>query len=174
MNSRFPFFSRQPAAVAAPSLTDQLRTILIENGRKSVLFAADDPDLLTLVDVLEQVFQADIVAVNSYADLKLILTKRKFDIVFLDYKLSNGDSADIYREQLSKCPGTQVVFLTGQSLDEVSSKIHSAGPALMFPKPAAFTLPFQVHLLAQMGVSVRRPLRSVSFPDDPAVAAVAH
>jgi DNA-binding response OmpR family regulator len=170
MNFRSYLSSPVDVRVRLPSLTEQLRDVMIENDQRTVLFADDDPSIQNVVWALTTVFAMELTVVGTCAELKTILEKRSFDIVILDFMLSNGDSANIYREQLSKCPGTQVVFITGRSLDEVSTKVHEAGPAMVFPKPAAFSLPFMVHLLAQMGVRVRRPIKREVPPHQPHLA----
>lgn len=170
MNFRHLLSNDRPPVLGPWSLTDQLRAILIDNQTKAVLFADDDPNLRTMIEFLPTVLQMDLTTVASCVELRAALDVRHFDIIILDYYLSNGESADIYREQLSRRPGCQVVFITGGSLDEVSLKVHQAGPAPVYPKPIAFALPFLVHLLSQMGVEPRRPI-GATIRDDQAVAA---
>lgn len=86
-------------------------------GRISILYVEDDPDLqLMIVALLETM--ATMTSAYTLAEARQMLAKQTFDLVLLDVGLPDGSGLDLIDGIQAMDPHPAVVLLSGQSLEQ--------------------------------------------------------
>jgi DNA-binding response OmpR family regulator len=94
------------------------------DGRSTILYVEDDPDLLALVEKLLE-GRADVVGARSVAEARACLARQRFDLAILDLTLPDGSGLELLpllREQLS-APAV-MVLAAGEVGSDIAGRIE--------------------------------------------------
>ena len=101
--------------------------------------ADDDPAILELNETLVEREGHEVVAVESGADALRVLSKQRFDVIFLDEEMPGMSGVDVLKKIRAGEPADakrQIVFaLSGNSADEDRARLLAAGFDACFGKP---------------------------------------
>ena len=109
------------------------------SARLKILMADDDPAILELNETLVEREGHEVVAVESGADALRVLSKQRFDVIFLDEEMPGMSGVDVLKKIRAGEPADakrQIVFaLSGNSADEDRARLLAAGFDACFSKP---------------------------------------
>lgn len=139
---------------APKSLSEKVRGAMMRVKR--LLFVDDDKMLTEFFEkFVREEFVAEIVTADRTGTAAQLLDSGGFDAAILDLKILNGSSLALYRSMRTKCPKTEVVFMTGYGTDEVRKEIEAIGPARIYSKEAVYRLCFLRQLMVALGFRPR-------------------
>jgi len=158
--NRSPASAPAPGAAAAPP-QPQPRGMRAAS-RPAVLVADDDPAILHLVQQLLSPFTSVECAENGRAALEA-MERRRFDLVILDYELSDMSGLDVLLQAGRSDSGmaSPVMMLSAMSEPEKVSRLIAAGAQNYLVKPVS-----PGHLLERVSVQLQRRKKIVMVADD--------
>ncbi|MGA9937437.1 MAG: response regulator [Candidatus Acidiferrales bacterium] len=130
-----------PPSHATPAAKTKARTEAAPgpSARLKILMADDDPAILELNETLVEREGHEVVAVESGADALRVLSKQRFDVIFLDEEMPGMSGVDVLKKIRAGEPADakrQIVFaLSGNSADEDRARLLAAGFDACFSKP---------------------------------------
>lgn len=140
------FKSRKPRE----TISQRVERALI--SRSQILLVEDDPMLREFIEeVVKGRFDAQIVPAGGVQEARQLLSTRHFAAAILDYRLTNGDGVELYREIVRKWSETEVVFLTAAADPDVRQQVEEIGDARVYPKDRVQRLSFLDLLFTHLG-----------------------
>jgi len=106
-----------------------------KSGQPTVLVVDDDESLQNLFKLFLRKIGFSRVVVGTVKEALAALEKQKFDLVFLDLKLPDGQADDVYdviKEDQPDCP---VIVITGYPDSAMLDRILAKGPITVLKKP---------------------------------------
>ena len=106
-----------------------------KSGQPTVLVVDDDESLQNLFKLFLKKIGFSRVVVGTVKEAIAALEKQKFDLVFLDLKLSDGPADDVYDFVKREQPDCPVIIITGYPDSEMLDRILAKGPITVLKKP---------------------------------------
>ncbi len=121
--------------------------------RKRILIVDDDDLMLELLTLrVQPKFHVHFETAVTVQAAREIMAREHFDVVVLDYKLTNGTGIDLYRDIVRADEPPQVVFLTNYESGYIAREVEKIGPARVYTKDRMLNLDFMTALFDDMGI----------------------
>jgi excisionase family DNA binding protein len=104
-------------------------------GQPTVLVVDDDEQLQSLFKMFLKKIGFSRVVVGTVKEALSALDKQKFDLIFLDLKLPDGDADDVYDKAREEQPEAPIIIITGYPDSEMLDRILERGPVTVLKKP---------------------------------------
>jgi len=106
-----------------------------KSGQPTVLVVDDDESLQNLFKLFLKKIGFSRVVVGTVKEAIAALEKQRFDLVFLDLKLPDGPTDDVYDFVKREQPDCPVIIITGYPDSEMLDRILAKGPITVLKKP---------------------------------------
>ena len=106
-----------------------------KSGQPTVLVVDDDESLQDLFKLFLRKIGFSRVVVGTVKEALAALQKQKFDLVFLDLKLPDGPTDDVYDAIKEEQPACPIIIITGYPDSAALDRILAKGPITVLKKP---------------------------------------
>jgi DNA-binding NtrC family response regulator len=118
----------------------------------SILVLDDESSITCALESLLRDEGYDISTAATVVDAQTLLTRRWFDLVFLDLRLPDGDGIDLLEHIKDRSPETEVILMTAHGSLELTIEAIKRGAFYYLEKPFNFD---QVLILAQRALQFK-------------------